>query len=175
MVALAEIIYCRFVVRERKALNGIYRVPQYICQSSHGRIRHTIAAFSPPQASTLVRSHDHLRILLHQLLLGFFPPLILILLFIRRPLFRVSRLLSILPVFSAILQDNHNLLPTASNAPDPLLPHTRPTPLRPLHLIDPLRLPCPLIHVSICLQPLKELSAVPRRKVRGISLFIHGF
>lgn len=136
-------------------------------------MRHTITAFSPPQASTLVRSHNHLRILLHQLLLGFFPPLILILLFIRRPLFHVLRLFGILPLFSAILQEYHNLLPATADTPNPLLPHTRPTPLRPLHLTDPLRLPCPLIHVSVCLQPLKELSAIPRRKVRGFSLFVH--
>ncbi len=121
----------------------------------------------------MVRSHSHLGILLHQLLLRLFPPLILVLLFVLWPLFRILRLFGILPLFSDSFQDNHDLLPASPNARDPLLPHTRPTPLRPLHLIDPLRLPHPFIHVPIRLQPLKKLPAIPWRKIGCFALLVH--
>ncbi len=120
-----------------------------------------------------MRCDNHLRVLLHQLLLCLFPPLVLVLLFVRWPRFSVLCLFGILPLFFNTLQRNHNLLPAAANTPNPLLPHTGPTALRPLHLVDPLRLPHPLIHVSIRLQPLKKLSAIPWRKIGGFALLVH--
>ena len=120
-----------------------------------------------------MRSNNHLRVLFHQLLLRLSPPLILVVLFVRRPLFSVLRLFSILPLFPYTLQNNHDFLPTPPNTPNPVLPNTRPTPLRPLHLIDLLRFPHPFIYVSIRLQSLKKLSAIPGREVGSFALIAH--
>lgn len=143
------------MVGEREALNCI------------------IAPLPPPQASTIMRSNNHLRVLLHQLLLRLFPPFILILLFLQSPFLSVFYFFIILPLFPYALQRNHNLLPTTSNTPNPVLPDARPTPLGPLHLIDPLRFPHPLIHVPVGLQPLQKLCAIPRREIWRFALLVH--
>ena len=145
---------------------------KYVLLKQKGRdIQRTVTPFSPPQATALMRGNNHLGILLHQLILRLLSPLILILFFILRPFFRVlRRLFTTLSVFPTTLQDDRNLLPTATHAPDPLLPHTRPTPLRPLHLTDPLGLAHPFVHMSIRLQPLEKLSTIPRREIRRFAL-----
>ena len=120
-----------------------------------------------------MRSNNHLRVFLHQLLLRFFPPLILILLFIQRPLSSVLRLFSIQSFLSTTFQGYHKLFPTTPNTANPVLAYTRPTPLCPLHFIYPLRLPHPFIHMSIRLQALEKSSAIPRRKIRCSTLVVH--
>ena len=120
-----------------------------------------------------MRSNNHLRVFLHQLLLSFFPPFILVLLFVERPLISIFRLFSLQSFLSTTFQGYHKLSPTTPNTANPVLAYTRPTPLRPLHFIYPFRLPHPFIHMSVRLQPLKKPSAIPRRKIRCFALVVH--
>ena len=119
----------------------------------------TIATSSSPETSCSVRCNNLLGVVLHQLLLGFLPPVIF-----------VVFLLPICPIIThgwiwIIFKLDDQFLRTSTHTSDGIPPDTRPAPLRPVDLIDFFWLPHPFVHMSEALQSLQELGSVPRCEV----------
>ena len=127
-----------------------------------GRMILTIATSSPPETPSSMPCNNLLNIFLHQLLLSFLPPIIIVVFLL--PIGSMAKRGCIWIAFE--LDDQ--FLRTSTHTSDRISPHARPAPLRPLHFIDFFRLPHPLVHMSEALQSLQELSSVPWCEVRRL-------